>query len=116
MIRILPKTLWILAAISTVFTSEISAYCARCVKIEEERAKEQAEHPQTVGYYDDQKSKSDRSSQPQSPPEEEKKVLSGSHLSAHKREGTSQSHSKTAASAKEFSYKTTDQSDQSVNF
>jgi uncharacterized surface protein with fasciclin (FAS1) repeats len=73
MFRILPKTLWILAAISTVLNCEISAYCARCVKIEEERAKEQAEHPQTVGYYDDQKSKNDRSSQRESPSEDEKK-------------------------------------------
>jgi hypothetical protein len=29
------------------------ATCARCQKIEAERAKEQAEHPQQYGYYDD---------------------------------------------------------------
>lgn len=29
-------------------------YCPRCAHIEAERAKEQAAHPQTVGYYDDQ--------------------------------------------------------------
>jgi hypothetical protein len=28
--------------------------CARCKKIEAERAQEQAEHPQPAGYYDDQ--------------------------------------------------------------
>jgi uncharacterized surface protein with fasciclin (FAS1) repeats len=31
----------------------MDAYCARCVKIEDERAKEQAAHPQTFHYYDD---------------------------------------------------------------
>lgn len=30
-----------------------AAHCARCTKIEVERAEEQAKHPQTAGYYDD---------------------------------------------------------------
>lgn len=54
MMRVLPKTLWLFAAASTLLTTQINAYCARCMKIEEERAKEKAAHPQPWTYYDDQ--------------------------------------------------------------
>jgi uncharacterized surface protein with fasciclin (FAS1) repeats len=54
MMRVLPKTLWLFAATSTLLTTQINAYCARCMKIEEERAKEKAAHPQPWTYYDDQ--------------------------------------------------------------
>jgi uncharacterized surface protein with fasciclin (FAS1) repeats len=54
MTRVLSKTIGMLVAISILCTHQLSAYCSRCVKIEEERAKEQSEHPQTLGYYDDQ--------------------------------------------------------------
>ena len=36
-----------------ILSNSAQAYCSRCAKIEEERAKEQAEHPQLVGYYED---------------------------------------------------------------
>lgn len=48
------RTITIATALSTLFSSQVNAYCSRCVKIETERAKQQAEHPQPVGYYDDQ--------------------------------------------------------------
>lgn len=35
------------------FNCQIQAHCARCTKIEVERAEEQAKHPQKAGYYDD---------------------------------------------------------------
>lgn len=50
---VLPKAAAILIAMSTLFTNQVNAYCSRCVKIEEERAKEQAAHPQLLRYYDD---------------------------------------------------------------
>ena len=53
MARILPKAFLILTLGSSLFIGQINAYCSRCVRIEEERAKEQAKNPQTVGYYDD---------------------------------------------------------------
>lgn len=55
MIRVLPKAIMIATVMSTLFlTSQIEAYCSKCVKIEEERAKEQAANPQPFRYYDDQ--------------------------------------------------------------
>ena len=36
-----------------ILSNSAQAYCSRCAKIEEERAKEQAKHPQIVGYYED---------------------------------------------------------------
>jgi uncharacterized surface protein with fasciclin (FAS1) repeats len=54
MTRILLKTIWVTTFSSLLFISQMEAYCARCMKIEEERAKEQAVHPQTLGYYDGQ--------------------------------------------------------------
>jgi uncharacterized surface protein with fasciclin (FAS1) repeats len=53
MMCFLPKTVMILAVISTLSVNQMYAYCARCVKIEEDRAKEQAAHPQAWGYYDE---------------------------------------------------------------
>ena len=50
----LPKTVLFLTAVSTLLTHQIQAYCSRCVKIEGERAKQQAAHPEKVGYYEDQ--------------------------------------------------------------
>lgn len=38
-------------------TATLSAYCPTCARIEAERAKQQAAHPQDVGYYDDQAKK-----------------------------------------------------------
>ncbi len=35
------------------FNCQLQAHCARCTKIEVERAEEQAKHPQKAGYYDD---------------------------------------------------------------
>jgi hypothetical protein len=35
------------------FLMEANANCSRCTKIEEERKKEQAEHPVQADYYDD---------------------------------------------------------------
>lgn len=54
--HIMPKMLWLFGAISlsTMLTNDLSAYCSRCTKIEAARAREQAEHPQKIGYYDDQ--------------------------------------------------------------
>ncbi|WP_068470821.1 fasciclin domain-containing protein [Candidatus Protochlamydia phocaeensis] len=42
---------------STLITSQGYAYCARCSRIEADRAKEQAEHPQPFHYYEDDFSK-----------------------------------------------------------
>jgi uncharacterized surface protein with fasciclin (FAS1) repeats len=53
MLRFLPGTIAIVTAISPLFVNQMDAYCARCMKIEEERAKEQAAHPQPFHYYDD---------------------------------------------------------------
>ena len=89
MIRVLPKTLWLVVAFSTLLTNQISAYCSRCVKIESERAKEEAEHPQTFHYYDDQmglhpKSESKAASDPSEVQEED---LSGSAYRSSKEGG-----------------------------
>ena len=54
MTRILPKVLWIFAATSTLFATQLNAYCARCERIEKEREIEQTKNPQKAGYYDDQ--------------------------------------------------------------
>lgn len=54
MMRVLSKTLFIFASISTLSIFQISASCARCEKIEKERAQEQAEHPQSWQYYEEQ--------------------------------------------------------------
>lgn len=56
--HILAKTLVRFSIASILFASilmtpAVSAYCDRCIKIEEARAKEQLEHPQPVSYYDD---------------------------------------------------------------
>lgn len=51
--RILLKTVTVIAALSLSLTSQINAYCSKCVKIEEERAKQQAKNPQPWCYYDD---------------------------------------------------------------
>lgn len=51
--RFLPGAIAIMTAISPLFISQINAYCAKCVKIEEDRAKEQAAHPKPFSYYDD---------------------------------------------------------------
>lgn len=44
-----------IAALSILCVYQLEAYCARCAKIEEERAREKAEHPQEWGYYDDER-------------------------------------------------------------
>lgn len=54
MMHSLLRTITIATVLSTLFSSQTDAYCSRCVKIEEERAREQAANPQPVGYYDDQ--------------------------------------------------------------
>jgi len=43
-----------MVVISPLFLNQLNGYCARCVKIETEREKEQREHPHVAGYYDDQ--------------------------------------------------------------
>lgn len=53
MMRILPQIIITVAFISTLFANQIDAYCTKCVKIEEERAKEQAANPEPWRYYDD---------------------------------------------------------------
>ncbi len=66
MMSIFPKAIILLTAISPLFTNHLQAYCSRCVKIEGERAKEQAAHPKPLQYYDDQislNSKDDSSNQ-----------------------------------------------------
>lgn len=55
MSRIVSQAIGLMAAVLTFQTMEIEAYCARCAKIEGDRAKEQAENPQPIRYYDDQK-------------------------------------------------------------
>ena len=47
------KAIVALLTISLLSRNEIEAYCSRCVKIEEERAKEQAANPQPFRYYDE---------------------------------------------------------------
>lgn len=43
-----------IATSAILFNCQVHAKpCARCTKIEVERAEEQAEHPQLAGYYDD---------------------------------------------------------------
>lgn len=54
MFRSLPATICLFALTATLQCTQVNAYCSKCAKIEEERAKEQAEHPQPVKYYDDQ--------------------------------------------------------------
>jgi uncharacterized surface protein with fasciclin (FAS1) repeats len=51
---ILSKTIILLTAISTLLAHQVQSYCSHCIKIEEERTKEQAAHPQPWRYYDDQ--------------------------------------------------------------
>ncbi len=51
---LLVKRYLVLAILSTMLVNQLSAYCARCTKIEEERTKEETEHPHHLGYYDDQ--------------------------------------------------------------
>lgn len=53
MMRILPKTIIMTIALSPLLTSQANAYCSKCIKIEADRAKEQAENPQPWRYYDD---------------------------------------------------------------
>lgn len=80
MFRVLPKALCVLATISTLHASHAEAYCARCAKIEAERAEEQAEHPQPVQYYDDQKGFHNGGTP--SPSEKSPKVHTGNRVGA----------------------------------
>lgn len=53
--HLLPKMGVAIAICSIFLAHDIqAAYCARCVKIEKERAEQQAKNPQSVGYYDDE--------------------------------------------------------------
>jgi uncharacterized surface protein with fasciclin (FAS1) repeats len=56
MMRDLPKKMMIatVTVFSLISASQIHAYCAKCVKIETDRAKDQALHPKPFRYYDDQ--------------------------------------------------------------
>jgi uncharacterized surface protein with fasciclin (FAS1) repeats len=95
---ILPRIILMTTAMtSLLFIHQMEAYCARCVKIEEERAKEQAKHPQALAYYDDQislRTKDDLPHQSQSQESEEKSerlgTLSGAsyRVSAEKNENS----------------------------
>lgn len=40
-------------ALTTLTTPSLHAACAKCMKIEADREKEQKEHPQPLQYYDD---------------------------------------------------------------
>lgn len=42
-----------IVSISSVTSLNLNAACARCAQIEAERAKDQAEHPQSNQYYDE---------------------------------------------------------------
>lgn len=92
MFRVLPKAIFVLAAVSIVYNSQVNAYCARCAKIEAERAEEQAEHPQPVRYYDDQKGFHNEDA-PATPAENPSQVQSGSPAS-----GSADSNSRKRAS------------------
>ena len=65
MSRIVPQAIGLMAALLAMQSTEIEAYCARCAKIEGDRAKEQTENPQPIRYYDDQKSMHGESSNSQ---------------------------------------------------
>lgn len=79
MMHFLPRTIAFVTAISPLFVSQMDAYCARCIKIEEERAKEQTAHPQTFHYYDDLIGlHENNSSQSENSTQTETGVLSGS--------------------------------------
>ncbi len=54
MFRPLPATVWMIAIAAVLQVNQINAYCSKCTKIEDDRAKEQAEHPQPMKYYDNQ--------------------------------------------------------------
>lgn len=53
MSSLLKKTLTLVTITSFSSLGFLEAYCSKCVKIEENRAKEQAAHPQQAGYYED---------------------------------------------------------------
>jgi hypothetical protein len=53
MSHLLVKSLALGLAILICSECRLPAFCAKCMKIEEDRAREQAEHPQPAGYYDD---------------------------------------------------------------
>lgn len=54
MTRYLLQAALTIAAFVILSPIQAEVSCARCKKIEAERAQEQAEHPQPAGYYDDQ--------------------------------------------------------------
>lgn len=47
------KMCLLMSAIAIGFVGQAQAYCAKCVKIEDDREKEQAAHPMPWNYYDD---------------------------------------------------------------
>lgn len=54
MFHVLPRIFWLFTALLSLYGSQLRADCARCAKIEQERAKEQAAKPKPSTYYDDQ--------------------------------------------------------------
>ena len=52
MFHAIPRSIWILAIIAIMSINQIRADCSLCKKIEEERAKDQAEHPHPIKYFD----------------------------------------------------------------
>lgn len=50
---LLKKTLALVTITSFSLLGSLEAYCSKCMKIEQNRAKEQAAHPQQAGYYED---------------------------------------------------------------
>ncbi len=52
--QFLSKALWIIVTVSPLLNGQIHAHCARCERIEKERAIEQTKNPKPAGYYDDQ--------------------------------------------------------------
>lgn len=79
MMHSLLRTITTATALSILFVSQMDAYCSRCVKIETERAKEQATHPQPVGYYDDQKESLKKDDVPTDSHQSDSKILKPSY-------------------------------------
>ena len=54
MLRLFISALGFLTTLAALPLHHVEASCDRCTRIEAERAKEQAAHPEPVPYYDDQ--------------------------------------------------------------
>lgn len=70
---ILQKAALVVTGTLMLFDTQVYATCARCTKIEAERAQEEREHPHHWGYYDDQGT-SDHSPIPSTPTKNAEKL------------------------------------------